>query len=1191
MKNDTDSRTKEELLEENRKLRERIARFEKTDITFRPEVKVEADDNFFINEQGFAKTVLTRIEDFVYYVENNRDGTKTIRYVGPQLEKILGITRGQYINDATVIIDHCHPDDLPGVYEKARRLRVERKPQSFIYRFLHDEKKTYIWLEETVYPQFDETGYFYANLGIIRNVTERVRAEEELRESRHALERVLNTIDQVVYHIDSSKPKGERIKFVSDNLEKIFGVSREEFISGNSAFVSDCHPDDIETIRKTTEVLHREKKAQTYFYRFRHRKTGEYIWIEEHVIPGYDNEGNQVEIFGVARDVTARLVSEEKLRESEERFRMLAQNASDMVYRYRIFPKPGYEYMSPSSTTITGYTPEEFYADPELGIKITAPEDRGLMEVFTKKISALKPGETSTKIQPVVFRSTHKNGNVVWTETTSQPVFDANGKLVALDGISRDITSRKQFEEELIESRGSYKTLVEEIADGIVIAGFDQKILFANKAVLEISGIAKIDDLIGHSLLEFLSPAQQKRSAERIRDVIEGKPVLFELIEIQHSDGRIVECESRPSLYTYMGKQTILVFLRNTTAERQLQKEQLRAQVAEENNRQLQEEILERARAERELSNTQTNLRLLIDSSIDMICASDNNGYITEFNKAAQKTFGYTSEEVIGKHVSFLYERPQERIDVMNELVERTGFFTGEVNNKKKNGEIFTALLSASILKDEHGNVIGSMGVSRDITASKRAEKELRLSEEKYRAIYNQAYIGIALVDTESDGYIDVNQRLSDMLGYSPEDLRTKTIHDLRLPGDLSRLPTGKDFIKRGFERIIDEHRYRHKNGNEVIVNVTISLVRGEDQRPLYFVYVYEDLTPKRRAEEQIRLQAAKLNSIFESSSHMIWTVDTNHRMTSFNGNQADWLRRSYGINAYIGMSMITGRMVSSEEYNRYWMQKIEQTLAGSAQHFETSFTHPGGETTWREIYLNPIFDENENVVEISAIAHDITDKKQSEETLRLSLKEKEVLLKEVHHRVKNNLQVISSILNLQSSYVRDKRILEILLESQNRIKSMAFVHESLYQTKDFSNISFQEYVGNISRNLVHSYASVENPPELKLDLDPVQLHLDTAIPCGLIINELVSNALKYAFRDTPKGKIGISVKQKEKKITISISDNGVGLPPDLDFRNTESLGLQLVVSLVEQINGKIKADTKKGTKFTIEFAATNVNA
>ncbi|MCX6310585.1 MAG: PAS domain S-box protein [Bacteroidetes bacterium] len=877
------------------------------------------------------------------------------------------------------------------------------------------------------------------------------------------------------------------------------------------------------------------------------------------------------------------LESDSSLQESKDvRFRAVAQNASDMIFRFRFFPESRYVFVSPSSTAILGYTPEEFYANKNLVSEITYPEDVWkLNEANNKLFSGSK--ELS---EPLVLRSIRKDGQVIWTETRLNPSYDASGKIEVVDAITRDITASKKIELELIESRGSYKSLADQNPDGIVISGFDQKIIYANKAAVVMAGVNDDKKLLGRSMLEFLSPEQQIRSAERIKMALKGIDVPFEIIKLQHEDGRIVEADSRPSICNYHGQPAILVFLRDVNAEKQLEKERMRAELAEEANRNLLKEVEERIRTEQTLFSTKKNLRLLIDSSIDMICASDNEGYITEFNKAAQDTFGYTAEEVIGKHTLFLYETSEQLSDVTEKIVEGGGYFHGEVINIKKNGQLFTALLSASVLKDEEGNIVGSMGISRDITDSKRAEKALKLNEEKYRAIYNQAYVGIALVGTDYDSYLEVNQRLCDMLGYSAEEMREKTVHELRLSGDLSRLPAGKKFIELGFERIIDEQRYGHKNGSTVIVNVTISLVRNEEQVPLYFVYVYEDLTPKRRAEEQIRIQAAKLNAVFESSSHMIWTIDRNDKLTSFNRNQSEWIRRNFGVKAYIGLPMVSGKMISTEAQNKFWKQKLEITFEGASQSFETSFTDLEGETTWREIFLNPIFDEHENVLEVSCIANDITDKKLVNEQMQLSLKEKEVLLKEVHHRVKNNLQVISSILNLQSSYVKDKKILEILLESQNRIKSMAFVHESLYQTKDFSNISFKEYVENISRNLVHSYGSTKSPPILNLDLQDIQLNLDTAIPCGLIINELLTNSLKYAFPEGKKGKISIDIKQQDKLITVSIADNGKGFPKEVDFRNTESLGLQLVVSLIEQINGKIKLDTKKGTKFTIEFSA-----
>jgi len=199
-------------------------------------------------------------------------------------------------------------------------------------------------------------------------------------------------------------------------------------------------------------------------------------------------------------------------------------------------------------------------------------------------------------------------------------------------------------------------------------------------------------------------------------------------------------------------------------------------------------------------------------------------------------------------------------------------------------------------------------------------------------------------------------------------------------------------------------------------------------------------------------------------------------------------------------------------------------------------------------------------------------------------------LLKEVHHRVKNNLQVISSILNLQSSYVKDQQILNILKESQNRIKSMAFIHESLYQTKDLSSINFSEYISSLTHNLIHSYSNMDEQVKLSLDIQLIFLNLDLAIPCGLIINEIVSNSLKYAFvGNAGDPEITIKMKTKGDDITLIVGDNGIGLPQHINYRNTESLGLQLVVTLVDQLNGTIDINTKKGTIYTIAFKQNQI--
>ena len=183
-------------------------------------------------------------------------------------------------------------------------------------------------------------------------------------------------------------------------------------------------------------------------------------------------------------------------------------------------------------------------------------------------------------------------------------------------------------------------------------------------------------------------------------------------------------------------------------------------------------------------------------------------------------------------------------------------------------------------------------------------------------------------------------------------------------------------------------------------------------------------------------------------------------------------------------------------------------------------------------------------------------------------------------------MQVISSILKLQTAYIKDKKTVELLNECRNRISSMAFIHAALYMTKDFSNVSFSDYVSNIAGNLQQSYVSADKKILLKVDIPKVNLHIDDAIPCGLIINELLSNSFKYAFAKKKKGTVGISVKVKKENIILAIWDNGAGFPKNINYKDTESLGLQLVNSLTEQIGGKIKMESKKdeGTQYIIAF-------
>lgn len=218
-----------------------------------------------------------------------------------------------------------------------------------------------------------------------------------------------------------------------------------------------------------------------------------------------------------------------------------------------------------------------------------------------------------------------------------------------------------------------------------------------------------------------------------------------------------------------------------------------------------------------------------------------------------------------------------------------------------------------------------------------------------------------------------------------------------------------------------------------------------------------------------------------------------------------------------------------------------------------------------------------------ASLKAEIIEREHAEEQVRASLREKEILLKEIHHRVKNNLQIISTLLDLQSEHIEDERSLRYFRDSQDRIRSMALVHEKLYQTRDFISINFGEYLANLARYLFNSYITDPDRISLKLDVAPATLEIDQAIPCGLIVSELVSNSMKYAFPDGRGGEIAVRLRvEGDSDIELMVRDDGVGLPPGLDFRNTDSLGLQLVTMLVSQIRGEIEPGNEGGTSFTI---------
>jgi PAS domain S-box-containing protein len=340
------------------------------------------------------------------------------------------------------------------------------------------------------------------------------------------------------------------------------------------------------------------------------------------------------------------------------------------------------------------------------------------------------------------------------------------------------------------------------------------------------------------------------------------------------------------------------------------------------------------------------------------------------------------------------------------------------------------------------------------------------------------------------------------------------------------------------------------------------------------------EISDRLGVEEELRQTNQKVQAIIDSSPLALFTLDRDARVTSW----SPAAERIFGWSE----SEAVGRFnpIVPEEKKGEFESLNSQVLAGTGYSGnEVVRWTKDGRAIDVSVSTAPLFDAQGTVVGALEILEDISERKRTEKAMLETLKEKEVLLREIHHRVKNNMQIISSLLRLQSSQTENQAVRDIFRASQNRIRSMALVHEKLYVSKDLSRINFSDYIQSLAIHIFQSYQIDSGLIHLKTDLEDVFLDIQTAVPCALILNELITNALKYAFPNGRPGEIEIRLQTLTKpKHCLVIKDTGVGIPSDVDLKNPKSLGLEIVAMLVGQLDGSIEIRREGGSEFIIIF-------
>lgn len=581
------------------------------------------------------------------------------------------------------------------------------------------------------------------------------------------------------------------------------------------------------------------------------------------------------------------------------------------------------------------------------------------------------------------------------------------------------------------------------------------------------------------------------------------------------------------------------------------------------------------------LRGSEEKFSAVVKSAFEGIITIDNGGNIIAWNRGAEHIFGYKSEDVMGKPITIImperyvkqYENSRDKpFNRIGESIERIGL--------KSDGSEFS--FEMSMARWHYKNESYYTAIIHDISDRKKAEEELKLANTRLEVLFQEApdtYFLIDMYGTIMDG----NKASEKLTGYKVQELVGKDILGAGLLLD-SQIDKARETIKNnilGRSTGPDEFIIRNKNGKRIYVEIVAVPVNFDGEKLV--LGLARDISERKKAEKALKFTQRRLRAITESAVDGIVTTDTNGNMVLFNTS----FENIFGYTKEELFNQSLTILMPERNRNDFihlvenFRKTGEHVLAGKVletiglRRDGTEFPFEMSLATW----------EADGEIYSTSIIRDITERKKAEEKLKKSLKEKEMLLKEIHHRVKNNLMVISSLLNLQSKYIKDKESLNIFRESQNRAQSMALIHERLYRSKDLKRIDFGEYIRTLALDLYHSYVIDPSKIELKFDVEEIMLDINTTIPLGLIVNELVSNSMKHGFPDGRHGEIVIHFhKIEDSEYELKIKDNGIGFPDDVDYRNTESLGLQLVNSLTEQIDGEVKLKNGNGTTFTIKF-------
>lgn len=1108
-------------------------------------------------------------------------------YISPSIKKILGYSPQEFYKNGnfgtSIVIDHKGYKKFESIISaKQKNNTLKHTTATFQYK---TKSGKLIWLEDNYSPIFDDKGKIKFILGISRDITKEKTVQLDLEQKWNNYKNLLDSSPIGIFIHEGfclyANKTASNILEINDP-KKLIGKYLIDYV------VPEQRQKGIERIKLATSG--KELSDLTYTIKTDKGKT---IDVELKTVPFIYN-GRQVVQTTITNISAEKKLAKEILRAeiAEESNKKLTQ---EVEYRQKIQNElvtqtTKYEAIFNNTSHLIwtinrdlkitsfnknyfDYVKSIFNHDLKVGHFIgeisRSKKDDTRVKFWIEKYKHFFNHKKDNKVEFFEIKNTSSKGKTYYREIFLHPIRTSDGKISEIAVIGQDTTDRRMSEQKIIEQSAKLEAIFESGKQLMWTVDRNYHFTSFNKNFVNtMFHLYKVKPTLDKKVY---NPHKTKNGKIYHNWWIDKYNEVFKTSNSVEFTTEQIDGNKKKHY-----RQIILnpIFKNGKVEEVSC----------------ISNDITELRHLQNESIHQAAKLKSIFESSSHLIWTVDKQFKTTSFNTNFSKQFlqnnGSKPELNVQLH-TLLPKKKQTAYKLYWYTIYKKVLEGKTIKLEKQqidsSGKIVYNEVFLNPVKNANNEVIEIAGLAHDITENKRFEKQILDQSAKLKAIFESGDHLIWTVNTKLE-LTSYNKNYFNLIKNSV--IKKKLLE--------KKIVSVVDTIQNKEKKLFWKEKYKVVLQGQPNVFVHKSTINGKDIFREIYLYpillnnqvvevsvIAQNITERIENENKILEQSAKLKAIFESGDQLMWTINKELKITSFNQNYANSIYDFYGYYPEIGKSMRSSKTVT---HHSLWDEKYASAFQGKQVEFISERVRKNGSKIIRQIILYPIKDSKNNVMEISGIGFDITENKLNEEKITLSLKEKDILLKEVHHRVKNNMQVISSILNLQSSYVKDTYALNLLKECQNRIKSMAFIHESLYQAKNFESVNFSEYITTLTKNLVHTYSINTKKVKLILTLDNLFLSLDASIPCGLIVNEIVSNSLKYAFPNNRDGIIFVNLKVVKNKVIIEVGDNGIGIPESVDVKNTQTLGLQLVDTLVEQINGTLILNRNKGTVFSIEF-------